>query len=175
MGFKVSIKFENKALKKIARDVRKLAKTEIEWGWINGKAYNKGDINGRGGIPYALIAINNEFGGYAVNYKNSKYVYIPSRPYFRQSIPDSVTYMPANVKDAVMLMFVGGDYKTKLNAIGLAQVGIVKASVAKNNMKGLHPKTVAIKGGQRQWHDTGKMVENITHKVIYKRADYQGD
>ena len=48
MGFKVSIKFENKALKKIARDVRKLAKTEIEWGWINGKAYNKGDINGRG-------------------------------------------------------------------------------------------------------------------------------
>lgn len=175
MGFKSKITFDISGLKKIQRAINKVAKTEIEWGWINGKAYNKGDINGRGGIPYALVAITNEFGGYAVNKKTSKYVYIPARPYFQQSVKSSTTYMKAEAGDVLVLALTGGDYKSKLESIAQAQVGIVKSSIAQNNMRSLHPMTIGIKGHGKQWMDTGQLIKNITAKVIYKRADYQGD
>lgn len=174
MAFKSSLKFDVKKLKQLQRTLNKLNKTEIEWGWINGKAYNKGDINKRGGVPYALIAIRNEFGGYVKQHKLNKFVYIPARPYFQQSTKGSVTYVKRNSAKVFMLAVMGGDYKSHLQTIANAQVDILKESISRNNMKPLHPKTIAIKDSDKQWDDTGKLIENITAKVIYKRADYRG-
>ena len=175
MTFKHNFKMDLSGLKKLQRDLKKIDKTEIEWGWINGKAYNKADINKRGGIPFALIAINNEFGGYAKDMRTSKYVYIPSRPYFQQSTKNSVSYAKKEVADVFRLVMAGGDYKAHLQAIANAQVDILKKSIAQNNMTPLHPKTVAIKDSSKQWDDTGQMIKNITAKVVYKRSDYKGD
>lgn len=175
MGFKSKITMDLSGLKKVQRAMNKIAKTEVEWGWINGKAYNKGDINGRGGIPFALIAITNEFGGYAMNKKTSKYVYIPARPYFQQSVKQSTTYMKAEAGDVLKMALLGEAWQGKLESIAQAQVGIVKSSIAQNNMRSLHPMTIGIKGHGKQWHDTGQLIKNITAKVIYKRAGYQGD
>lgn len=174
MAFKHSFKMDISGLKKLQRELKKIDKTEIEWGWINGKAYNKADINKRGGIPFALVAITNEFGGYTMNMKTNKYVYIPARPYFQQSTRESTSYIQREVGDVFRLVMTGGDYKSQLNAIANAQVDILKKSIASNNMKSLHPKTVAIKDSTKQWDDTGQMIKNITAKVIYKRADYKG-
>lgn len=162
-------------LKKLQRTLNKIDKTEIEWGWINGKAYSKGDINKRGGIPFALVAIRNEFGGFVQNMKNNKFVYIPARPYFQQSTRDSITYTAREASKVFELVMTGGDYKSHLNTIANAQVDILKKSIATNNMKSLHPKTVAIKDSTKQWDDTGQLIKNISAKVIYKRADYTGD
>ena len=175
MAFKHSFKMDLSGLKKLQRDIKKIDKTEIEWGWINGKAYSKSDINKRGGIPFALIAIRNEFGGYAKNMKTSKFVYIPARPYFQQSTKSSVSYSKREVAEVFRLVMVGGDYKSHLQTIANAQVDILKKSIAQNNMKSLHPKTVAIKDSSKQWDDTGQLIKNISAKVIYKRSDYKGD
>lgn len=174
MGFKHNFKMDISGIKKIQREFNKINKTEIEWGWINGKAYSKNDINKRGGVPYALIAIRNEFGGYTKNMKTNKYVYIPARPYFQQSTKNSVLYSENNVAEVFRLLMVGGDYKAQLNLIAEAQVGILKKSIAQNNMKALHPKTVAIKDSSKQWDDTGQLIKNISARVIYKRSDYGG-
>ena len=175
MGFTVKIKFDMSKLQKIKRDSNKIFKTEIEWGWINGKAYNKSDINKRGGIPFALIAIRNEFGGYTKDNRTGKFIYIPSRPYFQQSIKDSVKDIAGSVGTVFTALLTGNEYKSHLQAISNSQVGILKASIAKNNMRPLHPKTVGIKDSTKQWDDTGQLIKNISSKVIYKRSDYKGD
>lgn len=162
-------------LKKIKRQMSKVDKTEIEWGWINGKAYPKSDINKRGGIPFALVAIRNEFGGFTKDLRTNKFLYIPARPYFQQSTKASVTYMKQEVAGVFRALITGSDYKAQLQSIANAQVCIVKNSIAQNNMKSLHPKTVAIKESSKQWDDTGQLIKNITAKVIYKRADFTGD
>lgn len=174
MGFKHSFKMDLSVLKKLQRNAKKFGKTEIEWGWINGRAYHKGDINKRGGIPYALVAIRNEFGGYTMNMKTNKYVYIPARPYFQQSTPMSVASAKGSVAQVYLMVLTGGDYKSHLKAISNDQVDILKASIARNNMRPLHPKTVAIKDSTKQWDDTGQLIKNITGRVVYKRADFKG-
>lgn len=175
LGFKNTLKFDISGLKKLQRSLKKIDKTEIEWGWINGKAYPKSDINNRGGIPYAIVAIHNEFGAYVKNMKTSKFIYIPSRPYFQQSTNKSVAYAKSEVEEVFRLALTGGDVKGHLQTIANGHVDILKSSIAQNNMKGLHPKTIAIKKRATHWEDTGKLIQNITGRVIYKRSDYQGD
>jgi len=175
MSFKFKIKGDTKGLKNLKRRLAKVAKTEVEWGWINGKAYPKGDINGRGGIPFAIVAIHNEYGAYVKNPKNNgKYLYIPPRPYFQQSTKVSSSYLTTEAHDIASHVLLDGDYQLKLKEVGEANVGILKASIARQNMTPLHPKTIGIKGDDTQWRDTGKLLENISSKVVYKRADYKG-
>ncbi|WP_378347316.1 hypothetical protein [Acinetobacter baumannii] len=175
MSFKFKTKGDLKGLKKLQRRLKKLAKTEVEWGWINGKAYPRNDINGRGGIPYAIVAIHNEYGAYVKNAKaNGKYIYIPPRPYFQQSTQSSASYLLTEAHDIASNVLLDGDYQLKLKEVGEANVGILKASIARQNMTPLHPKTIGFKGDDTQWRDTGKMIENISSKVVYKRSDYKG-
>lgn len=163
-------KFDVAKLKKIIRDSKRLAKTEVTWGWINGKAYNAGDTHGRKGIPYAVIATRNEYGGYYKNMETDKYIYIPSRPYFQQSTKGSVNSIAKSSKDVVDLLFKGENFREKLDEIGKNQVEEVKKSVARNNFVTLHKKTIALKDSSRQWYDTGAMMKNVTHKVKYHRG-----
>lgn len=158
---------------KFKRELKKLQKTEIEWGWIDGRAYNRSDINCRGGIPYAMIAIKNEYGGYTKNMKTGSFIYIPPRPYFQQSTSASVSSVIKSSASVYTLLFTGGDYKAKLKMIGNDQVDVLKKTIAKNNLKALHPKTVKIKKSTKQLVDTGALVKNISSKVIYKRAGYE--
>lgn len=173
--FKFKMSGDMKGLKSLKRRLNKAAKTEVEWGWINGKAYSRGDINGRGGIPFAIVAIHNEFGAYVKNNKNSgKLLYIPPRPYFQQSTQASASYLLTEAHDIASNVLLDGDYQLKLKEVGEANVGILKGSIARQNMTPLHPKTIGYKGDDTQWRDTGEMIKNITSKVVYKRADYKG-
>lgn len=175
MSFKFKMKGDMKGLKKLQRRLNKVARTEVEWGWINGKAYPKSDINGRGGIPFAIVAIHNEFGAYVKNHKNSgKFLYIPPRPYFQQSTKNSESYLRTEAHDMASHILLDGDYQLKLKELGEGNVAILKGSVARQNMTPLHPKTIGYKGDDTQWRDTGQMLENISSKVIYKRSDYKG-
>ena len=143
MSFKFKMKGDLKGIKKLQRRLKKVAKTEVEWGWINGKAYPKSDINGRGGIPYAIVAIHNEYGSYVKNHKNKgKYIYIPPRPYFQQSTRSSASYLLTEAHDIASNVLLDGDYQLKLKEVGEANVGILKASIARQNMTPLHPKTI---------------------------------
>lgn len=174
MSFTHKFKVDTKALTKLKRDLRKLIKTEVEWGWINGKAYPKSDINGRGGIPYAIVAAHNEFGAYVKNLRDGKFHYIPPRPYFQQSIRAAKQISGKESVELFRALLSGQEYKSHLKAIADGNAATVKASIAKQNMKKLHPKTIGYKGHETQWKDTGGLINNITGKVVYKRSDYKG-
>lgn len=174
MSFTHKFKIDTKVLTKLKRDLRKIQITEVEWGWINGKAYPKSDINGRGGIPFAIVAIHNEFGAYVKNMRDGKFHYVPPRPYFQQSIRAAKGVSGSESVKVFKALLSGKEYKTHLQAIAEANAATVKASIARQNMKRLHPKTIGYKGHDTQWKDTGELTKNITGKVIYKRADYKG-
>ena len=67
-------------------------------------------------------------------------------------------------------LFEGKPYLNVLKFIGQDMVDNIKKSVAKQNFKKLHPKTINIKNKSTQWVDSGRMLDNITYKVTYKRA-----
>lgn len=175
MSFNFKMSGNMKGLKDLQRRLKKVAKTEVEWGWINGKAYPRSDINGRGGIPFAIVAIHNEFGSYVKNMKNNgKYLYIPPRPYFQQSTQNSASYLASEARELAEAVLIDGTYKAKLKELGEGNEGILKGSIARQNMIPLHPKTIGYKGDDTQWKDTGLMIKNISSQVVYKRADYKG-
>lgn len=175
MGFSVKHTYDVRVLKEIKRNLKKLSKTEVEWGWINNKKYPTTDHSGRGGIYIAAIAATNEYGGYAKNFANMSWHYVPARPYFQQAIQIS---REANAYEAwavVNRVLMNTPYRPMLDYIGSMNVDFLKTSVDMQNMAPLHPKTVALKGNDYQWKDTGTMLKNITYKVVYKRSDYKGD
>ena len=166
--FKSKITYESKEYKRILRDLKKLEKMEVDVGWINGKKYPSNDpAKSRRGVFIASIAFMNEKGHYTIN-NDGKVVYVPARPYVQQSLHD-VSFLPESMSNVLENLFNGIPYRNILNFIGQDMVDNIKKSVAKQNFKALHPKTINIKGKSTQWVDSGRMLDNITYKVTYKR------
>ena len=61
-------------------------------------------------------------------------------------------------------------YWNVLNFIGQDMVDNIKKSVSKQNFQKLSTKTIEIKNNSTQRVDSGRMLNNITYKVTYKRA-----
>lgn len=166
---KSKITLDTKELKKVVRELNKLDKTEVDFGWINGKKYPATDpAKSRRGVYIASIAYMNEKGHYTIN-NQGNVIYTPARPYVQQSLHD-VWFLTDSMTMVLENLFDGKPYKNVLNFIGQDMVDNIKKSVSKQNFKKLHPKTVGIKNSSIQWIDSGKMLDNITYKVIYKRA-----
>lgn len=167
--FRSKITLETKEYKKILRELNKLDKTEVDFGWINGKKYPANDpAVSRRGVFIASIAYMNEKGHYTIN-NDGKVIYVPARPYVQQSLHD-VSFLPDSMGRVLQNLFEGKPYNNVLNFIGQDMVDNIKKSVSKQNFKKLHPKTVNIKNKSTQWVDSGRMLDNITYKVTYKRA-----
>ena len=167
--FRSSITSDTKEYKKLLRDLKKLDKTEVDFGWINGKKYPVSDpAKSRRGVYIASIAYMNEKGHYTINNKGGV-VYIPARPYVQQSLHD-VGFLADSMSMVVENLFQGKPYLNVLKFIGQDMVDNIKKSVAKQNYLKLDKKTVNIKGKSTQWVDSGRMLDNITYKVTYKRA-----
>lgn len=167
--FRSKISIDTKEYKKILREFKKLDKTEVDFGWINGKKYPANDpAVSRRGVFIASIAYMNEKGHYTIN-NDGKVVYVPARPYVQQSLHD-VSFLPDSMGKVLQNLFEGKPYRNVLNFIGQDMVDNIKKSVSKQNFKKLHPKTVNIKKSSTQWIDSGRMLDNITYKVTYKRA-----
>lgn len=163
------ITLDTKELKRIVRELNKVDKTEVDFGWINGKKYPANDpAKSRRGVYIASIAYMNEKGHYTINNKGAV-IYTPARPYVQQSL-DSVSFLPDSMATVLENVFNGVPYRNVFNFIGQDMVDNIKKSVSKQNYKKLHPKTVNIKNSLRQWIDSGRMLDNITYKVTYKRA-----
>ena len=166
--FRSKITLDVKEYKKILRDVKKLDKTEIDVGWINGKKYPSNDpAKARRGVYIASIAYLNEKGQYSIN-NDGKVIYVPARPYVQQSLHD-VSFLTDSMAKVVENVFNGVAYRNILNFMCQDMVDNIKKSVAKQNFKRLHPKTVNIKKSSTQWVDSGRMLANITYKVTYKK------
>lgn len=166
--FKSKITYNEKDYKKLLRDLKKLDKTEVDFGWINGKKYPSNDpAKSRRGVFIASIAFMNEKGHYTIN-NEGKVVYTPARPYVQQSLHD-VSFLNDSMISVVSNLFEGKPYKNILSFMGQDLVDNIKKSVSKQNFKALHPKTINIKGKSTQWVDSGRMLANITYKVTYKR------
>lgn len=167
-NFKSKISIDTKELKRIVRELKKVDKTEVDFGWINGKKYPSNDpATARGGVYIASIAYMNEKGHYTIN-NDGAVIYTPARPYVQQSL-HNVSFLPDSMERVLLNVFNGLDYRPVLNFIGQDMVDNIKKSVAKQNFKKLHPKTINIKSSSTQWVDTGRMLDNITYKVTYKR------
>ena len=163
------ITLDTKELKKVVRELNKLDKTEVDFGWINGKKYPMNDpAKSRRGVYIASIAYMNEKGHYTIN-NQGRTIYVPARPYVQQSLHD-VGFLADSMTMVLENLFVGVTYRNVLNFIGQDMVDNIKKSVSKQNYKKLHPKTVNIKNSSIQWIDSGRMLDNITYKVTYKRA-----
>lgn len=168
-NFKSKITVDTKELKRIVRELKKVDKTEVDFGWINGKKYPSSDpAVARRGVYIASIAYMNEKGHYTIN-NDGKVIYTPARPYVQQSLHD-LWFLPDSMERVLLNVFNGLEYKSVLNFIGQDMVDNIKKSVSKQNFKKLHPKTVNIKHSSTQWVDSGRMLKNITYKVTYKRA-----
>ena len=166
--FRSRITSDTKEYKKLLRDLKKLDKTEVDFGWINGKKYPVNDpAKSRRGVYIASIAYMNEKGHYTIN-NDGKVIYTPARPYVQQSLHD-VSFLPESMSNVLENLFNGIPYRNILNFIGQDMVDNIKKSVAKQNFKALNPKTINIKGKSTQWVDSGRMLANITYKVTYKK------
>lgn len=166
--FRSKITSDTKEYKKILRDLKKLDKTEIDVGWINGQKYPSNDpAKSRRGVFIASIAYINEKGQYSIN-NDGKVIYVPARPYFQQSLHD-VSFLTDSMSKVLENLFNGIPYRNVLNFMGQDMVDNVKKSVAKQNFKTLHPKTINIKNKSTQWVDSGRMLNNISYKVTYKK------
>lgn len=172
MAFKFKMSDDRKELKRIQREFKKLNKTEIDFGWIGNQKYptKDGSIDRRG-MSVAQVAQRNEFGSYAVN-NDGKTIYIPERPYFRQAVNNTHKFIKFNIEMILEAVLKGDKYNDILKYTGQDLVDNVKSSVAKQNYKKLHEKTINIKGNSTQWINTGRLLDSIQYKVTYKRADY---
>lgn len=167
--FRSKITLDTKELKRIVRELNKVDKTEVDFGWINGKKYPTSDpAKSRRGVYIASIAFMNEKGHYSIN-NDGNVIYIPARPYVQQSLND-VSFLPDSMVMVLENVFNGVPYNNVLRFIGQDMVDNIKKSVSKQNYKKLHPKTVNIKKSSIQWIDSGRMLDNITYKVTYKRS-----
>lgn len=167
--FRSKISLDTKELKKVTRELKKLEKTEVDFGWINGKKYPSNDpAKSRRGVYIASIAYMNEKGHYSIN-NEGNVIYIPARPYVQQSLHD-VWFLADSMSVVLENLFDGKPYRNVLNFIGQDMVDNIKKSVSKQNFKKLHPKTINIKDKSTQWVDSGRMLDNITYKVTYKKA-----
>lgn len=169
MAFKSSIRFKQFDIKKIRRELAKLQKTEVKWGWINHKKYPMSDKNGRGGVYVASIATANNFGGYAKGYKTNDMTYIPARPYFEQAIEMSKQFNELESEAMFHRVLCQLPYKHILKGIGDTNAEYIKKSIAMQNMAKLSPKAIAIKGNSQQWDDTGLLIRSISASVKYVR------
>lgn len=166
---KSKITLDTKELKKVVRELNKLDKTEVDVGWINGKKYPTNDpAVSRRGVYIASIAYMNEKGHYSIN-NEGNVIYIPARPYVQQALHD-VWFLTDSMTMVLENLFDGKPYKNVLKFTGQDMVDNIKKSVSKQNFKKLHPKTISIKNSSTQWVDSGRMLDNITYKVTYKRA-----
>jgi len=166
---KSKITLDTKELKSIVRELNKLDKTEVDVGWINGKKYPTSDpAVSRRGVYIASIAYMNEKGHYTIN-NDGKVIYTPARPYVQQALHD-VWFLADSMAMVLENLFDGKPYKNVLNFIGQDMVDNIKKSVSKQNYQKLHRKTINIKNKSTQWVDSGRMLDNITYKVTYKRA-----
>lgn len=163
------ITLDTKELKRIVRELNKVDKTEVDFGWINGKKYPANDpATSRRGVYIASIAYMNEKGHYTIN-NQGNVIYVPARPYVQQSL-HNISFLADSLVMVLENVFEGKVYRNVLNFIGQDMVDNIKKSVSKQNYKKLHPKTVNIKNSSIQWIDSGRMLDNITYKVTYKRA-----
>lgn len=166
---KSKITLDTKELKRVVRELNKVDKTEVDFGWINGKKYPMNDpAVSRRGVYIASIAYMNEKGHYSIN-NEGNVIYVPARPYVQQSLHD-VWFLADSMTMVLENVFEGKPYRNVLNFIGQDMVDSIKKSVSKQNFKKLHPKTINIKNSSTQWVDSGRMLDNITYKVTYKRA-----
>lgn len=167
--FRSKIALDTKELKRVVRELNKVDKTEVDFGWINGKKYPMNDpAVSRRGVYIASIAYMNEKGHYSINNEGGV-IYVPARPYVQQSLHD-VWFLADSMAMVLENVFDGKTYRNVLNFIGQDMVDNIKKSVSKQNFKKLHPKTISIKNSSTQWVDSGRMLDNITYKVTYKRA-----
>lgn len=166
--FKSKIVLDTKYLTQLKRELNKLDKTEIDFGWINKRKYTNSKKNkSRAGMYIASIAYMNEKGHYTQN-NDGATIYIPSRPYFQQSLHDT-PFLKESLVKLYNNCLRGMRYEHVFKFIGQDLVDNVKKSVSKQNYKALSPKTISIKDSSIQWIDSGKMLDNITYKITYKR------
>jgi hypothetical protein len=167
--FRSKVKLDMKELKKLKRRLEKIQKTEVEFGWLDESKYSRTDpARARRGISIATIAHRNEYGGYTVN-NDGRPIYIPSRPYFRQSLNNS-SFLSETSHMLMERVVSGGNYKSVLNFMGKELVDNFKKSVARQNFKALHEKTVNIKGSKTQWVDTGQLVKSFSYEVKMQKG-----
>ena len=167
--FRSKITLDTKELKRVVRELNKVDKTEVDFGWINGKKYPMNDpAVSRRGVYIASIAYMNEKGHYSIN-NEGNVIYVPARPYVQQSLHD-VWFLADSMTMVLENLFDGVEYRSVLKFIGQDMVDNIKKSVSKQNFKKLHRKTINIKNSSTQWVDSGRMLDNITYKVTYKRA-----
>lgn len=169
--FHSSIKMDLSHLRKMKKVANKVKATEIEYGWINGKKYPRNDISvSRRGLTIATVAYMNEYGSYSVN-NDGATIYIPSRPYFQQSLHMVKKHTETNILH-VAYSIINGNLQNRYHFenVGERLKETILKSIDKQNYKELSTKTVNIKGHDYQWEDTGRMLDNITYKVTYKRA-----
>lgn len=160
----LDIKFDNKELRKLKKELNKIKTYHNEWGWINKAKYTALDHNGRKGTYVAEIAFRNEYGDVVAG-SNGNPIMIPARPYFFHSINDAVKLNEIMLPHVFTALLHNQQWLPLLNDVAKESRNTLLTEIEKQNMTPLAPKTTTVKGNSYQWEDTGVMLGSITYKT----------
>lgn len=160
----LNITFDNKALRKIKKELNKIKTYHNEWGWINRAKYTSIDKNNRANTYVATIAFRNEYGDIVTN-NEGKLIEIPSRPYFFQSIPEASKLNKLKSFEIFKAALTNQPWFPIMQDTAKLSRNTLYAEINKQNQTPLAPKTIRLKGGDYQWDDTGVLLGNISYKT----------
>ena len=158
----LSIKFDNKELRKLKKEINKIKTYHNEWGWINKAKYTALDHNGRKGTYVAEIAFRNEYGD-VVEGSNGEPIMIPARPYFFHSINEAVKLNQIMIPQVFTALLHNQDWLPVLKDTARESRNTLTHEIEQQDQLPLAPKTVKVKHSSYQWDDTGVMIGNITY------------
>lgn len=160
--FNFKIEYNDRELRRMLRNLEKISSVEVRYGWWDIAKYPK--RHRAKGRPVAQIAFWNEFGTYSRNGKR----HIPPRPYLTQT-----GHLLKNILRAdIIRFFKDAIYAPKFTTVALNDVPMKVHSTFEavvGTGTALAKRTVALKGHDEHWKETGRLLRNFQVKVLKVR------
>lgn len=137
---------------KFQKMLRELAEKEVRVGFQHGKA-TKED-----GTDICDVAAWNELGT----------VYIPARPFLRQSVDDNVSKINSFLQGKKNDLIRGLSAEQVLKDIGIFQKDLIQEKITEGDFAANAESTIKKKGSSTPLVDTGRMRQSVNYEIKQK-------
>ena len=91
---------------------------------------------------------------------------IPARPFFRDSVKEINSILPAWWKNRLTKIMAGEEAEQSMNELGSMAVGKIQYTILKGSYEPNMPSTIARKGSSHPLIDTGRMRQSVHYVVL---------
>lgn len=161
--FNFSIQYDDRVLRRILRNLEKINRVEVRYGWWDRKRYPR--RHRARGLSIAQIAYFNEFG----TFSNGKR-HIPPRPYLTQT----GLMLPHLIKSDIIAYFRDAIFSEHFTTVALSSIPAKVHSAFEaivGTGKALSQKTVDLKGSDEHWRETGRLLDNFQAKLVRAKKE----